>query len=62
MFERFTDQARRTVVLASESARAHNHEYLGIADLLLGQSFGKSLSTAERQARPSPPPMPPKSS
>ena len=36
MFERFTDQARRAVVLASESARAHNHEYLGTDDLLLG--------------------------
>ncbi|MFD9667162.1 Clp protease N-terminal domain-containing protein [Rhodococcus sp. NPDC059968] len=36
MFERFTDQARRTVVLASEAARAHHHDYLGTEHLLLG--------------------------
>ncbi|TQC39003.1 ATP-binding protein [Rhodococcus sp. WS4] len=36
VFERFTDQARRTVVLASEAARAHNHDYLGTEHILLG--------------------------
>ncbi|MGW4336696.1 Clp protease N-terminal domain-containing protein [Rhodococcus koreensis] len=36
MFERFTDQARRTVVLASDAARAHHHDYLGTEHLLLG--------------------------
>ena len=36
MFERFTDQARRTVVLASEAARAHHHDYLGTEHILLG--------------------------
>ncbi|WP_237727130.1 Clp protease N-terminal domain-containing protein [Rhodococcus jostii] len=36
MFERFTDQARRSVVLASEAARAHHHAYLGTEHLLLG--------------------------
>ncbi|WP_241032044.1 Clp protease N-terminal domain-containing protein [Rhodococcus pseudokoreensis] len=36
MFERFTDQARRTVVLASEAARAHNHDHLGTEHILLG--------------------------
>ena len=36
MFERFTDQARRTVVLASDAARAHHHDYLGTEHILLG--------------------------
>ncbi|MFF2114634.1 Clp protease N-terminal domain-containing protein [Rhodococcus koreensis] len=36
VFERFTDQARRTVVLASETARAHHHDYLGTEHILLG--------------------------
>ncbi|MDT2008135.1 ATP-binding protein [Rhodococcus opacus] len=36
VFERFTDQARRTVVLASEAARAHHHDYLGTEHILLG--------------------------
>ncbi|MFG2042002.1 ATP-dependent Clp protease ATP-binding subunit [Dactylosporangium sp. NPDC048998] len=36
MFERFTDRARRVVVLAQESARILNHNYLGSEHLLLG--------------------------
>jgi ATP-dependent Clp protease ATP-binding subunit ClpA len=36
MFERFTDGARRTVVLAQEEARAHNHDYIDTEHLLLG--------------------------
>jgi len=36
VFERFTDQARRSVVLASEAARAHHHDYLGTEHILLG--------------------------
>ncbi|WP_433204928.1 ATP-dependent Clp protease ATP-binding subunit [Dactylosporangium sp. CS-047395] len=36
MFERFTDTARRVVVLAQESARTLNHNYLGSEHLLLG--------------------------
>ncbi|WP_037234122.1 Clp protease N-terminal domain-containing protein [Rhodococcus wratislaviensis] len=36
MFERFTDQARRTVVLASDAARAHHHDYLGTEHILFG--------------------------
>ena len=36
MFERFTDQARRSVVRASEAARAHHHDYLGTEHILLG--------------------------
>lgn len=36
MFERFTDQARRVVVLAQEEARLLNHNYLGTEHILLG--------------------------
>ncbi|HEX6194752.1 MAG TPA: Clp protease N-terminal domain-containing protein [Jiangellaceae bacterium] len=36
MFERFTDQAQRVVVLAQEEARALNHAYIGTEHLLLG--------------------------
>jgi ATP-dependent Clp protease ATP-binding subunit ClpC len=38
MFERFTDRARRVVVLAQEEARLLNHNYLGTEHLLLGLS------------------------
>jgi ATP-dependent Clp protease ATP-binding subunit ClpC len=36
MFERFTDRARRVVVLAQEEARELNHGYIGTEHLLLG--------------------------
>ena len=36
MFERFTDRARRVVVLAQEEARMLNHNYLGTEHILLG--------------------------
>jgi ATP-dependent Clp protease ATP-binding subunit ClpA len=36
MFERFTDQARRVVVLAQEEARRLNHNYIGTEHILLG--------------------------
>jgi ATP-dependent Clp protease ATP-binding subunit ClpC len=36
MFERFTDRARRAVVLAQEEARMLNHDYIGTEHLLLG--------------------------
>jgi len=36
MFERFTDRARRVVVLAQEEARGLNHNYIGTEHLLLG--------------------------
>src|SRR5437764_13439004 len=36
MFERFTDRARRVVVLAQEEARLLNHNYIGTEHLLLG--------------------------
>ena len=36
MFERFTDRARQTVVLAQEEARRLGHGYIGTEHLLLG--------------------------
>src|SRR5256885_1431001 len=38
MFERFTDRARRVVVLAQEEARDLKHNYIGTEHLLLGIS------------------------
>jgi len=36
MFERFTDRARRVVVLAQEEARMLSHNYIGTEHILLG--------------------------
>jgi len=36
VFERFTDRARRVVVLAQEEARMLNHNYIGTEHILLG--------------------------
>ena len=36
MFERFTDRARRVVVLAQEEARMLNHNYIGPEHIQLG--------------------------
>ena len=36
MFERFTDRARRVIVLAQEEARELNHNYMGTEHILLG--------------------------
>ena len=36
MFERFTEQARKVVVLAQEEARHFNHNYIGTEHLLIG--------------------------
>jgi ATP-dependent Clp protease ATP-binding subunit ClpC len=62
MFERFTDRARRVVVLAQEESRMLNHNYIGTEHLLLGllhegegvgaqalQSMGISLETVRAQ-------------
>ena len=45
MFERFTDRARRVVVLAQDEARGLNHNWIGTEHLLLavireGQGVG----------------------
>jgi ATP-dependent Clp protease ATP-binding subunit ClpC len=62
MFERFTDRARRVVVLAQEEARMLNHDYIGTEHLLLGlihegegvaakalQALGISLEAVRQQ-------------
>jgi ATP-dependent Clp protease ATP-binding subunit ClpC len=36
VFERFTDQARRVVILAQEEGRMLNHHYVGTEHILLG--------------------------
>jgi len=36
MFERFTDRARRVIVLAQQEARMLSHNYIGTEHLLLG--------------------------
>jgi ATP-dependent Clp protease ATP-binding subunit ClpA len=46
MFERFTDRARRVVVLAQEEARGLNHDYIGTEHILLGLIHeGQSIAT-----------------
>jgi ATP-dependent Clp protease ATP-binding subunit ClpA len=62
MFERFTERARRVVVLAQEEARMLDHNYIGTEHLLLGlireddgvaarviRSFGLTLEAAREQ-------------
>ena len=36
MFERFTDRARRVLVLAQEEAKGLNHNFIGTEHILLG--------------------------
>src|SRR5262245_38575122 len=42
MFERFTNEARRSIVLASEAARELGHDFIGTEHILVG------LARAER--------------
>ncbi len=62
MFERFTERARRVVVLAQEEARMLNHNYIGTEHILLGlihegtgvaaralESLGISLQAVRQQ-------------
>ncbi len=64
MFERFTDRARRVVVLAQEEARLLNHNYIGTEHILLGlihegegvaakalESLGISLEAVRNQVQ-----------
>jgi ATP-dependent Clp protease ATP-binding subunit ClpC len=50
MFERFTDRARRVVVLAQEEARLLSHNYIGTEHVLLGlmrEADGVAAQTLE---------------
>src|ERR1035441_10983272 len=62
MFERFTDRARRVVVLAQDEARRLNHNHIGTEHILLGlihegegvaaaslESLGISLEAVRQQ-------------
>ncbi len=64
MFERFTDRARRVIVLAQDEARMLNHNYIGTEHILLGliheaegvgakalESLGVSLDGVRDQVR-----------
>ena len=64
MFERFTERARRVVVLAQEEARLLNHNYIGTEHILLGliregegvaakalESLGISLEAVRQQVK-----------
>ena len=57
MFERFTDRARRVVVLAQEEARMLNHNYIGTEHILLGlihEGEGVAAKALERMERVAP--------
>src|SRR5699024_7253219 len=54
MFERFTDRARRVVVLAQEEARMLNHNYIGTEHILLGlihEGEGVAAKALERDRK-----------
>src|SRR4029450_12487850 len=56
MFERFTNRARRVVVLAQEEARLLRHDYIGTEHILLGllaegSGVGEPALTAEGISR-----------
>src|SRR5690625_1004068 len=64
MFERFTDRARRVVVLAQDEARLLNHNYIGTEHILLGliheaegaaakalEALGVTLAAVREQVR-----------
>jgi hypothetical protein len=50
MFERFTDRARRSIVLAQEEARRMQHNYIGTEHVLLGL-LAEETGLAARVAR-----------
>jgi ATP-dependent Clp protease ATP-binding subunit ClpC len=51
VFERFTDRARRVVVLAQEEARMLNHNYIGTEHVLLGMIHeGEGLAATALEA------------
>jgi ATP-dependent Clp protease ATP-binding subunit ClpC len=47
MFERFTERARKVILLAKEEARRYNHDYVGTEHILLGLlKEGKGVAAA----------------
>ena len=52
MFERFSDEARRAVVLAQQEARRLNHDYIGTEHILLGLLHdGENVAAQALQGR-----------
>jgi len=50
MFNRFTERARKVIVLAKEEARRYNHDYIGTEHILLGLiREGEGVATAVLQ-------------
>lgn len=50
MFDRFTERARKVVILAKEEARRFNHDYIGTEHILLGLiKEGESVAAAVLQ-------------
>lgn len=52
MFERFTDRARRVLMLAQEEARLLNHSFIGTEHILLGlvhEGDGLAAKALERR-------------
>ena len=47
MFERFSEDGRQTVVLASDEARALGHNWIGTEHLLLGLLRGENTVAAD---------------
>ncbi|WP_107655348.1 Clp protease N-terminal domain-containing protein [Nocardia suismassiliense] len=51
MFERFSDQARRVIVLTQEEAREHGHDYIGPEHMLLAILRACEIGSAATTAR-----------
>ena len=67
MFNRFTERARKVIILAKEEARRFNHDYIGTEHILLGliregegvaaavlEKLGLDLQTIRRGRKSSP--------
>ncbi|MFG1797135.1 Clp protease N-terminal domain-containing protein [Nocardia sp. NPDC049149] len=51
MFQRFSDQARRVIVLTQEQARLHGHNYIGAEHILLAILLACETGSAATTAR-----------
>ena len=50
MFDRFTERARKVIILAKEEAKRFNHDYIGTEHILLGLiKEGESVAAAVLQ-------------
>ena len=59
MFNRFTERARKVIILAKEEARRFNHDYIGTEHILLGLiREGEGVAVFFPVAAPHPGPTP----